>query len=171
QMRLLVHPADGQPQRLPLNDIVTQTIEMVRIDSRAKRIGIQADLAPDVGAVLVRPQAIQQVLVNLLLNSLDALEEVQQPKLVIKTSRSDRWYVIDVVDNGIGIKPEHLNHVFEPFFTTKPVGKGTGLGLSISHNLVQRFGGSIDITSQPGLGTTLTIHLPVPKPDPAPPPA
>ena len=171
QMRLLVHPADGQPQRLPLNDIVTQTIEMVRIDARAKRIGIQADLAPDVGAVLVRPQAIQQVLVNLLLNSLDALEEVQQPKLVIKTSRSDRWYVIDVVDNGIGIKPEHLNHVFEPFFTTKPVGKGTGLGLSISHNLVQRFGGSIDITSQPGIGTTLTIHLPVPKPDPAPPPA
>jgi signal transduction histidine kinase len=168
QMRSLVHPADGQPRRLPLNDIVSQTIEMVRIDSRAKRIGIQADLAGDVGAVLIRPQAIQQVLVNLLLNSLDALEEVQQPKLIVKTSRSDRWYVLDVIDNGVGIKPEHVNRVFEPFFTTKPLGKGTGLGLSISHNLVQRFGGTIDVTSQPGVGTTLTIHLPVPKAETAP---
>ncbi|MGA2441404.1 MAG: ATP-binding protein [Tepidisphaeraceae bacterium] len=167
QMRSLVHPADGQQQRLPLNDVVAQSIEMVRIDSRAKRLGIQANLAPNVGAVLIRPQALQQVLVNLLLNSLDALAEVRQPTLVVKTSRSDRWYVIEVIDNGSGIKPEHLNRVFEPFFTTKPVGKGTGLGLSISYNLIQRLGGMIDVTSQLGIGTKLTIHLPVPETEPA----
>ena len=171
QMRSLIHPAEGQPQRLPLNDVVAQSIEMVRIDSRAKRFGIQADLAPNVGAVLIRPQALQQVLVNLLLNSLDALADVRQPSLVVKTSRSDRWYVIEVIDNGIGIKPEHLNRVFEPFFTTKPVGKGTGLGLSISYNLIQRLGGMIDVTSQLGVGTTLTIHLPVPQAEPAATPA
>ncbi|MGD0463856.1 MAG: ATP-binding protein [Tepidisphaeraceae bacterium] len=171
QMRSLVHPADGQQQRLPLNDVVAQTIEMVRIDSRAKRLGIQADLAGDVGAVIIRPQALQQVLVNLLLNSLDALAEVRQPKLVVKTSRRERWYVIEVIDNGVGIKPEHLNRVFEPFFTTKPVGKGTGLGLSISYNLIQRLGGMIDVSSQLGVGTTLTIHLPVPKAEPAAAPA
>jgi signal transduction histidine kinase len=171
QMRSLVHPAEGQPQRLPLNDVVAQSIEMVRIDSRAKRLGIQADLAPNVGPVLIRPQALQQVLVNLLLNSLDALADVRQPTLVVKTSRSDRWYVIEVIDNGIGIKPEHLNRVFEPFFTTKPVGKGTGLGLSISYNLIQRLGGMIDVTSQLGVGTTLTIHLPVPEAETAATPA
>jgi two-component system NtrC family sensor kinase len=171
QMRSLIHPAEGQPQRLPLNDVVAQSIEMVRIDSRAKRFGIQADLAPNVGAVLIRPQALQQVLVNLLLNSLDALADVRQPSLVVKTSRSDRWYVIEVIDNGIGIKPEHLNRVFEPFFTTKPVGKGTGLGLSISYNLIQRLGGMIDVTSQLGVGTTLTIYLPVPEAEAAATPA
>jgi len=171
QMRSLVHPTDGQQQRLPLNDVVAQSIEMVRIDSRAKRLGIQADLAPNVGAVLIRPQALQQVLVNLLLNSLDALADVRQPSLVVKTSRTDRWYVVEVIDNGIGIKPEHLNRVFEPFFTTKPVGKGTGLGLSISYNLIQRLGGMIDVTSQLGVGTTLTIHLPVPEAEPAAAPA
>jgi two-component system NtrC family sensor kinase len=171
QMRSLVHPADGQQQRLPLNDLVAQTIEMVRIDSRAKRLGIQADLAGDVGAVLIRPQALQQVLVNLLLNSLDALGEVRQPTLVVKTSRRERWYVIEVIDNGVGIKPEHMHRVFEPFFTTKPVGKGTGLGLSISYNLIQRLGGMIDVSSQLGVGTTLTIHLPVPKAEPAAAPA
>ncbi len=167
QMRSLVHPADGQQQRLPLNDVVAQTIEMVRIDSRAKRLGIQTDLAPDVGAVLIRPQALQQVLVNLLLNSLDALGEVRQPTLVVKTSRRERWYVIEVIDNGAGIKPEHMHRVFEPFFTTKPVGKGTGLGLSISYNLIQRLGGMINVTSQLDVGTTLTIHLPVPQGEPA----
>jgi len=167
QMRSLVHPTDGQEQRLPLNEVVAQSIEMVRIDSRAKRLGIRADLAPNVGAVLIRPQALQQVLVNLLLNSLDALADVRQPSLVVKTSRTDRWYVVEVIDNGIGIKPEHLNRVFEPFFTTKPVGKGTGLGLSISYNLIQRLGGMIDVTSQLGVGTTLTIHLPVSEGEPA----
>lgn len=140
---------------------------MVRIDSRAKRLGIQTDLAPDVGAVLIRPQALQQVLVNLLLNSLDALGEVRQPTLVVKTSRRERWYVIEVIDNGAGIKPEHMHRVFEPFFTTKPVGKGTGLGLSISYNLIQRLGGMINVTSQLDVGTTLTIHLPVPQGEPA----
>ena len=133
---------------------------MVRIDARARRIGIQTDLAADVGPVLIRPQALQQVLVNLLLNSLDALAEIPEPKLAVKTSRQDKWYVIEVIDNGAGIKPEHLHRVFEPFFTTKPVGKGTGLGLSISYNLIQRLGGMIDVASQPGVGTTLTIHLP-----------
>lgn len=167
QMRSLIHPADGHQQRLPLNDLVAQTIEMVRIDSRAKRFGIQADLAPDVGVVVVRPQALQQVLVNLLLNSLDALAEVREPKLIVKTSRRERWYVIEVIDNGGGIKPEHMERVFEPFFTTKPVGKGTGLGLSISYNLIRRLGGMIDVTSQVGVGTTLTVHLPVPEAEPA----
>jgi signal transduction histidine kinase len=160
QMRSLVHPADGQAQRLPLNDVVTQAIDMVRIDARARRIGIQSDLSPDVGLVLIRPQAVQQVLVNLLLNALDALAEIPEPKLTVKTSRQDKWCVIEVIDNGAGIKPEHLHRVFEPFFTTKPVGKGTGLGLSISYNLIQRQGGMIDVASQPGVGTTLTIHLP-----------
>jgi signal transduction histidine kinase len=163
QMRSMVHPTGGFEQPLPLNDVVAQAVEMVRLDPRARRLGIEQILGPDVGNALVRPQALQQVVVNLLLNSLDAIAEVPSPKLSIQTRLADGGYAIDVVDNGSGIKPEHLNRLFEPFFTTKPVGKGTGLGLSISYSLIQRHGGWIDVQSQLGVGTTMTVHLPAPS--------
>jgi C4-dicarboxylate-specific signal transduction histidine kinase len=162
QMRSMVHPTGGGEQPMPLNDVVTQAVELVRLDPRAKRIGIEQRLSQDASNVMVRPQALQQVLVNLLLNSLDAIAEVATPSLTIQTRPSDSGGAIDVIDNGCGIKPENLNRLFEPFFTTKPVGKGTGLGLSISYNLIQRQGGWIDVQSQVGVGTTMTIHLPAP---------
>jgi C4-dicarboxylate-specific signal transduction histidine kinase len=164
QMRSLVHPTGGGELPLPLNDVVTQAIEMVRLDPRARSIGIEQHLGQTVGNALVRPQALQQVMINLLLNALDAIAEVPNPKLTIKTRHSDTGCAIDVIDNGYGIKPEHMNRLFEPFFTTKPVGKGTGLGLSISYGLIQRQGGWIDVQSAVGVGTTMTIHLPLLKP-------
>jgi len=160
QMRSLAHPAPGDKQQVPLNDLVTQAVEMARMDSRARRIGIQKELAGDVGLVAVQPQAIMQVIINLLLNALDATAEVQSPQLIVRTRRSEAGYHIEVADNGSGIQPHHMNRVFEPFFTTKPVGKGTGLGLSISFNLIRRQNGQIDVTSTPGVGTTFSIQLP-----------
>jgi signal transduction histidine kinase len=115
---------------------------------------LRAALNPDA------PQALQQVMVNLLLNSLDAIAEVPSPSLSIETRLGKIGYAIDVTDNGTGIKPEHMNRLFEPFFTTKPVGRGTGLGLSISYSLIQCQGGWIDVQSQLRVGTTMTIHLP-----------
>jgi signal transduction histidine kinase len=106
------------------------------------------------------PQAIQQVLVNLLRNALDATERTQEPTLNIRTARQDGWVTIEIADNGPGITPKNLKHLFEPFFTTKPVGKGTGLGLSISYSLIARHGGSISATSKPGEGATFRIKLP-----------
>jgi two-component system NtrC family sensor kinase len=161
QMRSLAHPAPGDKQQVPLNDLVAQAVEMARMDSRARRIGIQKELAGDVGTVAVQPQAVTQVIINLLLNALDAMAEVESPKLIVRTRRGANGYLIDVCDNGSGIQPQYMNRVFEPFFTTKPVGKGTGLGLSISYNLIRRQGGQIDVTSTPGVGTTFIVHLPV----------
>jgi two-component system NtrC family sensor kinase len=153
---------------MPLNDVAAQAVELVRLDPRAKRLGIDATFGADVGRAMIRPQALQQVLVNLMLNALDAMAEVPQPKLRVQTRRDKREFIIDVIDNGSGIKPEHMNRLFEPFFTTKPVGKGTGLGLSISYNLIQRQGGWIDAQSEVGVGTTMTIHLPAPANELAP---
>jgi signal transduction histidine kinase len=68
--------------------------------------------------------------------------------------------VVKVTDTGCGIKRAHLDRVFEPFFTTKPVGKGTGLGLSVSYGIVQQHGGSLEVQSEEGKGTTFTILLP-----------
>jgi len=160
QMRSMVHPTGGGEQPFPLNEVVAQAVEMVRLDPRAKRLGIEQRLSPEVKNAMVRPQALQQVMVNLLLNSLDAIAEVPSPSLSIHTRLDKIGYAIDVTDNGTGIKPEHMNRLFEPFFTTKPVGRGTGLGLSISYGLIQRQGGWIDVQSQLGVGTTMTIHLP-----------
>jgi C4-dicarboxylate-specific signal transduction histidine kinase len=106
------------------------------------------------------PHAMQQVLVNLIVNALDALAETKEPKLVVRTSRNERWCVIELSDNGHGIQPQHLGRVFEPFFTTKPVGQGTGLGLSISYNLIKRHDGRCEVRSEPGRGTTFDIYLP-----------
>jgi two-component system C4-dicarboxylate transport sensor histidine kinase DctB len=111
--------------------------------------------------VALLPQALEQVLINLIINALDAVSEVESPRVAVRTDRtSDGGYRIDVIDNGHGILPQHMRRLFEPFFTTKPVGKGTGLGLSISYSLMQRLGGGIAARSAPGRGTTFTITLP-----------
>jgi signal transduction histidine kinase len=73
--------------------------------------------------------------------------------------------VIEVEDNGCGIRPEHLAHLFEPFFTTKPVGQGTGLGLSVSYGIVRDHGGSIEVESEVGRGSTFRVRLPLCPPN------
>jgi C4-dicarboxylate-specific signal transduction histidine kinase len=160
QMQSFAHPNEGEMQRLALNELVAKAIEMVRMDSRARKAKVHSELSDEVGLAQIRPQALQQVLVNLMLNALDAMADVTGPTLRITTYRAGQWYYIDVIDNGTGIKPEHMNRLFEPFFTTKPVGKSTGLGLSISYKLIQRQGGAIEVRSELGKGTTMSIRLP-----------
>jgi signal transduction histidine kinase len=72
--------------------------------------------------------------------------------------------VVEVRDNGSGIKPEHRARLFEPFFTTKPIGQGTGLGLSVSFGIVRDHGGTIDVESEVGKGSTFRVHLPLKPP-------
>src|SRR5205814_1737203 len=115
---------------------------------------------PKAGSLSLLPQALQQVLVNLIINAVDAMAETAQPKLTLRTERHEGWCEIEVADDGHGIRDEYMDRLFEPFFTTKPVGKGTGLGLSISYSLVQKQGGSISVRSQPGKGTAFMIRLP-----------
>jgi C4-dicarboxylate-specific signal transduction histidine kinase len=160
QMKTFAHPTDTQLQLTPLNEIVEQALEMVRFDKRIRNVSIKRHLSPDVGLVRVMPQATQQVLVNLMINSLDAMADAAYPTLTLSTERVDGDCVITVTDNGQGIRPEHMSRLFEPFFTTKPVAKGTGLGLSISYSLVRKQGGQITAVSETGKGTTFAIRLP-----------
>jgi signal transduction histidine kinase len=103
---------------------------------------------------------LNQVFMNLLVNAGHAIET--QGTITIRTSLiSEDQVCIEVSDTGKGIAPEHITRIFEPFFTTKPVGKGTGLGLSLSYGIVQRHGGHIEVKSQPGVGSTFRVLLPV----------
>jgi C4-dicarboxylate-specific signal transduction histidine kinase len=169
QMKAFAHPAEQDRQTLPLNDVVDEALRMVRFDERLKRVTVERQFAPEVGELTLLPQALQQVIVNLVGNALDAMADTPDPRLTVTTSRADGWATVEVADNGHGIRAEHLTHMFEPFFTTKPVGKGTGLGLSISYSLVQKQGGSIGVRSAAGEGTTFVIRLPATT-DPAPAP-
>jgi signal transduction histidine kinase len=154
-------PADLERRTLAVNDVVREAVEMASFDGRMKAVRLEQSFAPDAGAAPVLPQAIQQVLLNLLRNALDATEAVDDPLVRVRTARDgDGWVVIEVADNGCGIDAKDMKRVFEPFFTTKPVGKGTGLGLSISYSLINRHGGSISVASPPGDGATFRIRLP-----------
>jgi signal transduction histidine kinase len=141
QMKTFASPAEAQLQTVPINEVIEQSLHMLRFDSRLKQVKVECKLSEHAGSLSLLPQALQQVLINLIANSLDAMAQTPEPVLSIRTDRHDGWCHIDVTDNGPGIAPEHLGRLFEPFFTTKPVGKGTGLGLSISYSLIQKQGG------------------------------
>jgi signal transduction histidine kinase len=105
------------------------------------------------------PGQINQVFMSVLANAIDASGDAGA--ITITTSREDGYAVVAIGDTGVGISPEHLSRIFEPFFTTKEVGSGQGLGLSIAHSIVERHGGSLAIESEQGVGTTVTMRLPV----------
>lgn len=160
-MSTFAHPNETQLQELPLNDVVEGAMQMLSFDPRMKAVRIERQYSPAAGSARLLPHALQQVIVNLARNAFDALAGVESPMLTIRTERSAGGHIVEVSDNGQGIAPEHLPHLFEPFFTTKPLGKGTGLGLSISYSLMQKQGGRIEVSSQPGKGATFTIRIPI----------
>lgn len=106
------------------------------------------------------PSQINQVLLNLLTNSAQAINH-DKGRLLIRTYTRGEFVCISVEDNGSGIPPEHVSRIFEPFYTTKKVGEGTGLGLSISYRIIKDHGGDIRLATKPGVGTRFEISLPI----------
>jgi two-component system C4-dicarboxylate transport sensor histidine kinase DctB len=109
--------------------------------------------------VLAEPIRLEQVLVNLISNAVDALSMVPSRQISIAVHEHDEEVHISVSDTGIGIEADTLNQIFDPFFTQKEVGQGLGLGLSISYNIIQDFSGQIRVTSTQGQGSTFTLIL------------
>jgi signal transduction histidine kinase len=128
----------------------------------SREIAAKADIVREYGGipeVECVPSQINQVFMNLLLNAVQALPE--RGTITLRTARDRDGVRIEIADNGHGIRPEHLSRVFDPFFTTRPVGQGTGLGLSLAYGIVQKHGGSIEVDSAPGRGSTFRITLPI----------
>jgi two-component system NtrC family sensor kinase len=128
-------------------------------------ITIEHQIAADIPAVYGDPRHLQQVLVNLLNNAIDAAIERHgtsggEIRIESAPSAENRHVEIKVCDNGSGISAENLKKIFTPFFTTKPVGKGTGLGLSVCYGIIQKMDGDMAVASQENVGTTFTIRLP-----------
>ena len=162
-----------EPQVIDLNDLIINLDKMLR-----RLIGEDIELvtlpAADLQPVKADPGQIEQILVNLVVNARDAMPEAG--KLTIETANVtlDAEYVrqhggaslgrhvmLTVSDTGMGISEEDQEHIFEPFFTTKEVGKGTGLGLATCYGIIQQSGGHMEVSSEPGQGTSFKVYLPV----------
>src|SRR5262249_41656702 len=117
--------------------------------------------APDLPLVEIDVPRMKQVFLNLINNAVYAMSEAGQ--LTVRTAAADGMVSVELTDTGTGIAPEHFDTIFDPFFTTKPAVSGTGLGLSVSLGIVQSHGGTIEVRSTVGQGSTFTIRLPALK--------
>lgn len=160
QMTALAHPDLGRPERVDPGVLVRETIDILRHDHRLREIAVDLDLAPDLPSLRVNPRALQQALMNLLINAADALERTESPRIGVRVHAENGRLRIAISDNGPGVQDPDKDRIFEPFVTTKPVGQGTGLGLPISRELVAAQGGRLLLDSQPGCGAVFTIELP-----------
>ena len=142
-----------------LNAAIETVTRLLAFDLERKRITLRLELQPDLPEVTGDSQLLQEVLMNLMLNSIDAVGP--QGDVAVRTSTlADGRVAFEVADRGKGIAEADLPHIFDPFFTTKGTGEGTGLGLSISLGIVEAHGGTIAVASRPGEGTTFSVALP-----------
>ncbi len=147
------------------NTVVEAALQLKEYDLRTSGIRVETDFGKNLSSVFADPNQIQQVLLNVLNNAQDAvLASSNQRRIHIRTEAAGGRVVIKIEDSGAGIAKEDLKKIFDPFFTTKPLGKGTGLGLSISYGIVREHGGDIEVHSQVGRGTQVSIALPAYSP-------
>ncbi len=151
-----------RPQPTSLDDVVQRTLRLIAENLKRHGIGLEVAVPEHLPQVHARPQQIQQVLLNLLINAKDALVNAAQDhrRVRISAAARDRGAELVVADNGPGV-PEKLGaRIFEPFVTTKRARGGTGLGLSISKSIVEGYGGTLTVDSAAGHGATFRVWLP-----------
>jgi two-component system, NtrC family, sensor kinase len=151
------HPGEDEKKEANLNDNIETTLNIVWNEIKYK-----ADVEKDFGDIpllLCYPQRLNQVFLNILINAAHAIEA--NGTIRVETRYVSGQVEITISDNGCGIPEENLARIFDPFFTTKAVGKGTGLGLHLAYNIIRDHGGTIEVKSRIGEGTSFIIRLPV----------
>ena len=152
----------GEPQRelVDLNEIIREMIALLHSEAGRYSISIHTELANDLPNIRADRVQLQQVFMNLMLNAIDAMNEMNAAReLTIKSERNpDNQLLISVTDTGVGLPPERADKIFDAFFTTKP--QGTGMGLSISRSIVEAHGGRLRASANSVRGTTFQFTLP-----------
>ena len=160
-------PPRMQQTAVGLNRFLGDLLDFDAPEIEQRKIEVVRDFAEDLYPVMLDRQQIKQVLLNLLLNALEAMRDTAG-KLSIRTHRlvkptGQEWVQVEVADTGPGIDQANLDHIFDPFYTTKHESgdrEGTGLGLAIVHQIVQEHQGTLDVQSAAGKGTTVLVNLP-----------
>lgn len=156
-------PVSNEFTWVNIGQVIEGTLSLIRYDKRAKPISIDFDKNSTLPTIWNNSQYLEQILLNVFLNALDAMADVtnfQEHTLSIRQRVENNWIEIRISDTGIGMDAHTFSHVFEPFYTTKGVGKGTGLGLYISRNLIGEMGGEIDLFANTDRGITVVLRLP-----------
>ncbi|MCL7489000.1 MAG: ATP-binding protein [Desulfobulbaceae bacterium] len=149
----------GQPVSVcDATAVIGETLKILTAEFESRGIEIRTDFIPDADAT-IDEKKLEQILLNILLNSIQALQK--GGSILVTTQTSGNRLQLTITDTGPGIPPEILPRIFDPFFTTKEVGEGTGLGLSICSGIINEYDGSIDVFSEPGKGASFTITLPM----------
>jgi len=146
-------------QSISVNAVIEEAVKNLSRRMKEKRMKFET-LLRDVPTVMADPTQIGQVIENLVMNAMDALENQSSPSIRIETCVSGQTVEVRVVDNGPGIPEAMQQNVFDPFFTTKPVGEGVGLGLSICAGILEAHDGSISLDSEQGKGTIISFRIP-----------
>ena len=161
RIRALLRKGVPELLELSVNDVIRDVIALTRESTRKRRVMLDTELAPDVPRVLADRVQLQQLLINLITNAVDAMSDINdRPRtLTIRSSCNHELQVeVAVIDAGSGIDAKHRDRIFDPFFTTKA--DGMGMGLAICRSIVQAWGGRLWATSNPGFGTTVRFALP-----------
>ena len=176
QDMLMMGRETGEERSTDINALLDEHARLAFHSARATdpnfQLHIEEELGPDVGEIVVKPQDIGRVFLNIVGNACDATDEKRRalheagetsymPTLSLFTKRGEENIEIRIRDNGDGIHPDVADRIFNPFFTTKPTDRGTGLGLAISNDIVRQHGGTIEVNSEPGNFTEMVVTLPL----------
>ena len=153
---------DSTINDVQVNEVITEMVSLTAKMAKYSNVIIETDLHEGIPYIRISPAELQQVILNIINNGIDAMEKTGGTiKIETKISKIEKNnLVISMEDNGPGIPKDNLARIFDPFFTTKAVGKGTGLGLSICYGIIQKMGGKLDVHSQVGKGTRFRIWIP-----------
>ena len=152
---------EGKSEYIKLNQIIDTTLALVEKQALFHNINIVKNYNPDIPLLLGDNSQLQQIFMNIIMNSVEAMEEVGTLTITTYQNKSDEQVVVEVSDTGCGIPHENIDRIFDPFFTTKEVGKGTGLGLAIAYGIVAKHQGKMFVKSTLNEGTTFTITFPI----------
>jgi two-component system NtrC family sensor kinase len=145
-------------KKVKLVDLVENTLKLIKGEIPT-HVQLTVEIPADIQGEM-DPRRIEQVLINLILNGIQAMETGGILSIKAGAPKNEAGFYFEVSDTGKGIPPEDLGKIFDPFFTTKDVGKGSGLGLSVSHGIIEQHGGRIEVKSEVGQGSTFTVFLP-----------
>lgn len=151
-------PKGARREEVSVPQLLEKVVELLSTQGVLKHLEVSVETEPGLPSLFADPYQLEQLLINLIMNARDAMP--QGGKLWLKGTRSGADVVIEVIDSGHGMPPEHLSRVFDPFFTTKEPGKGTGLGLAIAARIAESCGGRLEVQSELGKGSRFTLTLP-----------
>jgi two-component system NtrC family sensor kinase len=161
QLLQLSRPATSEFRRVDLSAVLDEAVSIMRFRLRASGAQLTLDVPEGGVGIVADAGQIKQVLINLMINAIDAMEHTTRKDLAVRVAVQGASVELSVTDTGHGIAPEKLNRIFDPFYTTKSAERGTGLGLSVCLGIVGQHKGEMSVESTPGAGTVFRVQLPL----------